>query len=107
MTDELLVMLPQNVEALDQFVSEIIYEYKLPEGEDTYDAIATMIMHLNHTTAYATKKYFADGVRKSLANKAAYEKLCEFREKREAAKKEQEAKKAAEKTDNNVIPITN
>lgn len=88
------VMLPQTPEDLDTFVASIIEEFSLPPGDDTYDAMATVIMHLPSTRAYAPKSYFASCVRKSLANRAAYTRLRELAQKREDAAKvaEDEAK---------------
>ncbi len=78
------VSLPKTTEHLDCFVADIIQEFDLPPGDDTYDTIATMILHLPQTTAFKEKSYFGHAVWKSLANKAAYDKLTEFRKKREA-----------------------
>lgn len=91
-TKELEVLLPTTVAALDEFVASITTEYGLPEGDDTYDAIATMILHLPHTKAYALRSYFGHGVLKSMANRAAYDKLTELRERREAKAAEEKAK---------------
>lgn len=90
MENEVEVLLPTDLSALDAFVESITQEFKLPAGDDTYDAIATMILHLPQTRAYALRSYFGNGVLKSLANQAAYTRLQEFRKKRE--EKEQEAK---------------
>jgi hypothetical protein len=92
METETEVLLPTTTEALDTFVASITQEYGLPEGDDTYDAIATMILHLPHTKAYAPRSHFGNGVLKSLANKAAYDKLTEFREKRLKKEAEEKAK---------------
>ncbi len=78
-------LLPQTESELDSFMDDIIRMFSLPDAEDTRDAIATMILHLNQGRAYASMRYFADGVRKSLANKAAFEKLKIYKENREAA----------------------
>lgn len=94
---ENLEVLPTTVEALDKFVAEITESYKLPSGDDTYELIATMIMHMSPNVCRAPRQFFADAVTKSLANRAAYEKLQEFRNKREEAKRaaQQEAEKEA------------
>lgn len=84
------VLLPTNESALDAFVAQVTREYELPEGMDTYDMIATMILHLPTTKAFQTKSYFGHGVLKSMANQVAFKKLEEFRKIREA--KEQESK---------------
>ena len=77
--------LPITVAELDAFVERLINDYKLPPGDDTYDAIATMIMHLPHVCAVKEDEYFVHGVWKSMANLAAYSRLQEFRAKRDAA----------------------
>ena len=90
---EKLVALPTDIPALDAFVASIIGEYALPPGDDTYDMIATMIMHLPQTKAFMPRSYFGYGVYKSMANKAAYTKLREFaqaREEKEMAEKKKE-----------------
>lgn len=91
MTDQ-EVKLPTTVDELDSFVASITRDFSLPEGDDTYDAIATMIMHLDHRIAHMKPSYFGNGVLKMMANKAAYTRLRELAEKRNARA---EAEKAA------------
>lgn len=80
-----LTLLPQSVAELDTYVSEICKEFNLPETDDTYDSIATMIMHVPPSAAKVPMRFFGESVQKSIANKAAYTKLREFSAKREAA----------------------
>lgn len=89
---EVECLLPTTAEALDEFVDVITKEYELPPGDDTYDAIATMILHLPQTRAFMPHSYFGHGVLKSMANKAAFDKLQGFAIKRKEA---EEKKKAA------------
>ena len=91
--NEELVLLPTTVEELDEFVKSLTEQYALPGGDDTYDAIATMIMHLPHTAAKAPRSHFGHGVLKSMANKAAFTRLQEFAKKREEKKKQEEEEK--------------
>ena len=91
MTEEKEVLLPTSEAELDAFVASITEEYKLPAGEDTYDAIATMILHLKSHVAYVPRSYFGNGVLRSMANKAAYEKLRQFGMKRQEAEEKQKA----------------
>ena len=94
---EPLIDLPTSVDDLNDFVSDIINsDPRIPNTEDTYDNIATMLMHLNQNVAKAPLSYFVNGVLKSLANKAAFTKLAEFRDNR--AKKVEEEKTKAELT---------
>lgn len=90
------VLLPQSAKELDDFVAGIIKDYELPEGDDTYEAIATMILHLPGTRAHAPRAYFANSVRKQIANKYAYEKCGEFVKARESKAREEKAKAQAE-----------
>jgi hypothetical protein len=83
-------LLPTNVPDLDLFVASIIESFSLPNTDDTYDMIATMIMHMPQTACRAPKRYFGESVLKGMANQAAYKKLAEFRHKRE-----EEAREAA------------
>lgn len=83
--NELEVMLPQTVAELDVFVATIATEFSLPNTDDTYEAIATLIMHMPPSVCTAPKSYFANSVRKSIANLAAYTKLREFSDKRKQA----------------------
>lgn len=89
------VLLPTSETALDQFVSDVCAKFNLPTHDDTYDAIATMIMHMPHTKAYAPLAYFGNGVLKSMANRAAYNRLRTLAEKRKAAEEAKEKEKAA------------
>lgn len=89
------VVLPTSVEALDTFVAEVISEFSLPNTDDTYELIATMIMHINPNVCHATPRYFADAVLKGLANKAAYDKLTIFRDNRSQAQAAQAAAQTA------------
>lgn len=86
------VLLPVTETLLDDFVKSLTEEFSLPDGDDTYDAIATMILHLPQTKAYMPRSYFGNGVLKSMANRAAYGKLKELKARRDA--KEEEEKKA-------------
>lgn len=82
--------LPQTVEELDSFVAQIVAKFKLPDNEDTYETIATLILHAPASVSSAPMSFFASSVKKSLANKAAYIKCQEFDQKRRAARKAQE-----------------
>lgn len=93
---EELFLLPTTPESLDEFVAAISKQYELPNTENTYDTIATMILHLPQTKVLMPKSYFGHGVLKAIANRVAYDKLQIFRENREAqAKKQQEETQAA------------
>lgn len=101
-----LNVLPTTSEGLDMFVAEIIKEFSLPNTDDTYDNIATMIMHVPPSACRVPMRYFGESVLKSLANKVAFDKLAEFRDKRKAAV---EALKLAETPSEpaNVQPVQN
>ncbi len=101
-----LNVLPTTPEGLDSFVADIIKEFGLPNNDDTYDNIATMIMHVPPSACRVPMRYFGESVLKSMANKVAFDKLAEFRDKRKAAA---EAAKLAElpKESANVQPVQN
>lgn len=102
--------LPTSVDELDIFVDLLIKDYALPPGDDTYDVVATMILHLPQTKAFMPRSYFGNGVYKSLANQAAFTRLGEIRQRRDA--QEQEAQAAAklslvqqEETTKDAMPV--
>lgn len=82
---DLPVPLPISTEELDTFVANIVSVGNLPNTDDTYESIATLIMHMNQGVAEAPIKFFIDSVNKSRANAAAYAKLREFADKRRQA----------------------
>lgn len=86
-----LELLPQTVEDLTKFVNSIAEEYALPDSDDTYEAVATLIMHMPPNNCFAPRSFFGDSIRKSIANRAAYTKLEEFARKRKEARLQQEA----------------
>lgn len=86
------VMLPLTSQELDEFVAEISKTYDLPESDDTYESICTLIMHMPQHCCKAPLSFFGESVLKSMANKAAYVKLEEFRDKRKAQRDAAEAK---------------
>jgi hypothetical protein len=81
-------ILPVSPSQLDEFIAGIIKDYRLPRGDDTVEAIATQILHLDNRIGRVKRSYFADCAVKYLANKAAFEKLEAFKDKRIAAAKE-------------------
>lgn len=94
---EELVLLPTTQVELDEFVASITDEFGLPPGIDTYDSIATAILHMPNTKAYAPRWVFGHGVLKAMANAAAYTKLEEFRRAREAKAVAEKEKMEAER----------
>lgn len=98
--------LPRDPKELDTFVEEISAHYDLPRNDETYDAIATKMLHMPTETYSAILKdpspaaffdYFGYGVLKMMANTAAWFKCEEFRQKRdEKIKKIEDEKKAAD-----------
>ena len=87
-TQEEQVQFPTTQEGLDAFVAKIVTKYNLPNTDDTYDNIATMIMHVPASCCKAPLSYFGESVLKSMANKVAFDKLKEFRDKRDKAMKQ-------------------
>lgn len=83
--DELKV-LPLTVAALDLYVADLCKAFELPNNDDTYESVATMIMHVPPSACRVPMRFFGESVLKSIANKAAHEKLQEFRDKRTQAR---------------------
>ena len=92
--EEQKVRLPISEEELQEFIAGLIVQFGLPDHDDTYDAVCTMIMHLPHTMAEVQPSYFAHGVFKAMANRAAFEKLQALKKKREAEELQKEQVKA-------------
>jgi hypothetical protein len=92
-----LDLLPLTAEDLDAFVSSITKEYGLPEGDGTYEAIATAIVHMPANQAYAPRMHFGHIGLKQMATSVAFAKVNEFNEKRRAAQLELRAKAEQEK----------
>jgi hypothetical protein len=86
--------LPVTPEELQAWMAKIISEYGLPDNDDSRDALCTQIMHLNQNVSEAPLSFFASVVKKSMANKAAYDQLAVYRDKRLQAQKAKEAEKA-------------
>lgn len=72
--------LPVTVNELDSLINEVLQTEKLPSDPTYHHAIASAVMHLGPITARKSKRYFAKGVRKSVANQAAFEKIQALRE---------------------------
>lgn len=101
-------LLPQTGEALDRFVADLIETFSLPPGDDTYDMVATAILHMDQSKAKAAPSYFANKIRKAIANRAAWVKIEEFRVKRETEKKNAELKLVPPEADSaGVEPLQN
>lgn len=90
------IRLPTDTQALDGFVSGIIRDFGLPPGDDTFEAIATMILHLDNRIGRVKRSYFADGAVKFLANKAAFEWIsAKQKQEKEAQQAQQQASKSS------------
>lgn len=100
-----LLPLPLSVPELDAYVEELCTEFDLPRTDDTYENVATMLMHAPPSVCKAPMRFFGESVKKSIVNQAAYAKLEEFRNKRaqkaanEKQKSELQAKQAAPVTE--------
>ena len=96
MKREKMVALPTDVAGLDRLVQLLVKKFKLPNTDDTYDAIATKIMHLPGHQAFVPLSYLGHSVWKMMANAASYTKLEEFRIKREKKHQKEIEKQKAE-----------
>jgi hypothetical protein len=92
------ILLPRTPEALDELVQIITAKFDLPPGDETYEAVATMIMHIPAQRAYAPLAYFGNGVLKSMANAAAYQRLGEIAKRRAERKKAEQENLSAPTT---------
>ena len=81
--------LPVTSEGLDAFVAEVCTEYGFPNTSDTYDVIATMIMHSSQGVTHSSLRYFGDAILNSMAKKAAYDKLKQMNKDRAALEEKQ------------------
>jgi hypothetical protein len=88
------ILLPQSLEDLEVFLDKIIQDYNLPPSDDTKDQIATMILHMPQTRASIHPLHVATYVRKSIANRWAWEMTQIIKARRdEAIRIAEEAKK--------------
>ena len=76
------VLLPQTKTEMDELVHEIAMRFRLPDDENTYDAIQTMVLHLPSNQAHASMEYFGYSVQKQIANRVAWEGMQVLKEKR-------------------------
>jgi hypothetical protein len=72
--------LPKTEADFEAFYQDVIDLFKLPSGNQTRQAFATMIMHLPNDVASKSKAWFAVCLKKALANQAAYNVLDKIRQ---------------------------
>lgn len=82
-----LLPLPLSVAELDAYVAQLCKDFDLPNTDDTYENVCTMLMHAPPSVCKAPMRFFGESVKKSIVNQAAYAKLEEFRNKRTAKTK--------------------
>lgn len=80
--------LPVTAEELEQFMTNIITKYSLPDTDESKDIICQLIMHMNPAVAAAPLSYFANSVNQARAKAVAYPKLEEFAAKRKKARED-------------------
>lgn len=80
-----VVALPVTEEQLNSFVKDLVNLFGLPDTDDTYETICTMIMHMPQTACRAPRSFFGDSVLKSMTNQIVFTKLREFSAKRKQA----------------------
>lgn len=81
--------LPLTVDEFDKMIAEILEANDLPNEASFKHAIASAIMHLGPVTASKPKRFFAQSVRKAIANQVAYDKMKQL-EKEEAERIQKE-----------------
>jgi uncharacterized protein with von Willebrand factor type A (vWA) domain len=79
---------------LDEAVAWISDANGFPQDDKTYEAIATVILHAPPDMGSFDEVYIASRVAKMMANKAAYDALQGFAEKRKAESPEAKQEKA-------------
>lgn len=77
--------LPVTLKDFVAFSDEVFEAFDLPAEPSYRSAIATMVMHLGPTVTHKPPKYFAQSIKKAMANQVAYEVT-------QIAKREAEAK---------------
>ena len=63
--------LPFGVTEFEEWASDIIWTYSLPDNDSTRFMLATMILHSNSTESTKPKRYFGRSARKSGSNQVA------------------------------------
>jgi len=81
----------------NEFSADIAGAYKFPLDDQFYEAVATVILHAPPDMGDLDPEYVAERVGKMMANKVAYEKIQEIKQKREDTAK---AAQAAEVSSN-------
>lgn len=107
---EVEVSFPITHEGFESLALEVVKKFGVPDSEETRELIATTILHAPGHVAACSLAIIGGSVRKGIANKVAFEKIGEFKQKRaEESAKIQEAKKLAETPQDsaNVEPVQN
>ncbi len=82
-----------NTEDLDALVNELVTgDWAFERTDDTYEAVSTVILHAPPDMGSIDVDYVGNRVAKMLANKIAYDKIQELKEKR----KQEDTAKAAQ-----------
>ncbi len=76
---------------LDALVSALYQTFGFDTSDDTYEAVATVILHAPPDMGQFTLDYVGNRVAKMMANKVAYEKIQELKAKREDTLKASQA----------------
>lgn len=86
-------------EQFNLFVGDVIQAFQFPAGDETTEAIATVILHAPPDMGSFDPAYVGQRVGKMMANKAAYDFLQELKAKKQAETKAKEVP-AVEQSDN-------
>lgn len=79
------IILPQSPEDLEEYTTELIKAFNLPDTDFTKEMIATIIFHLPQDRSHVNAHTIAQRIQKSIANDAAYRTIGKYTEKRKAA----------------------
>lgn len=99
------VDLPISRKELEIFIEDLIFDFQLPDTDQTKGMICQEIMHMGRTVSKAPRSIFASAVRKQLANDAAYPMIEELRHKLKAEAEAKQVETAQESVSTNEQPV--
>lgn len=90
--------LPIGMTEFGHWADSIVLTYDLPDNDSTRFALATMILHLDSTSASKPKRYFGLAALKSMSNQIAGGVMQELKDKQQAARAAEVAALVVEST---------
>lgn len=80
-------LLPQGLTELENWSSDIINTYGMPDNDSVRFTLAVTILHLDPTTSRKPKAYFGRCLRKAAANQVVSQVIQDLKYKQEEARK--------------------